>query len=118
MSERSTAQQIHEFLGIPTREGHKQAHGSKNASATKSGPGRYHDAGHEKSSPVKSKGASRGFALHTASGERKSRRELVKAHGRRQALKMLKFWRAESKAANDERTDARSSRHYEQPELV
>lgn len=45
------AQRLHELLGIATgsSEG-KRAHGKKNASATKSGSGRYHLAGHEKAS--------------------------------------------------------------------
>lgn len=111
----NAAQQIHHFLGVPVRADGKQAHGDKNASATKAGPGRYHSKGHSKDSPRKAKGAT-GFSLHKASPARKQRRDLVKAHGRRQALKAIKHWRAEYKAANDERTDARSTRHYESVE--
>ncbi len=39
---------------------------NRNPSATKSGPGRYHKSGHEKASPIKSKGAPRGFVLHSS----------------------------------------------------
>lgn len=86
--------------------------GNKNPSTTKSGPGRFHLAGHKKSSPIASKGAPLGFVLHT-NPAKKERRDLIAIHGRRQFLRMLKEHRAMHKAANDERTDARSSRHYE-----
>lgn len=86
---------------------------AKKPSATKRGPGRYHAHGHQKATPTPSKGASASFVLHAATDAKKERRALVKAHGRRGALKALKHWRREHKAANDERTDALSTRHYE-----
>lgn len=89
-------------------------HGNKNASATKRGPGRFHEQGHKKSSPVAQHGTPRGFVLHT-NPAKKDRRDLIAIHGRRQFLRMLKEDRAMRKAANDERTDALSTRHY--PEL-
>lgn len=66
----------------------------RNASATKRGPGRFHAAGHHKATPPKSKGAPHGFVLHTASEARKERRTQIKAFGRRQGLKAIKYWRS------------------------
>jgi hypothetical protein len=43
---------------------------------------------------------------------------LIAIHGRRKFLRMLKEHRAMSKAANDERTDANSTRHYESLEAA
>ena len=57
---------------------------SKRASATKAGPGRYHQPGHSKDTPIKSKGAPRGFVLHKASPERALRRQLIRLGGFRQ----------------------------------
>jgi hypothetical protein len=67
---------------------------NRNASATKRGPGRYHSVGARKNSPIKSKGAPRGFTLHKASEERKERRNMIKTYGRRQGLKAIKYWRS------------------------
>lgn len=39
------AQTIHQFLGVPIADGKKLAHGNENASATKSGPGRFRRGG-------------------------------------------------------------------------
>jgi hypothetical protein len=113
----NAAQQIHEYLGLPVSVGHKQAHGDKNASATKAGPGRYHEDGATRNSPGKSKGAPKGFVQHT-NPEKAQRRALIAIHGRRKFLQMLKEHRAMSKATNDERTDAASTRHYESIELA
>jgi hypothetical protein len=90
---------------------------SKRPSATKRGPGRYHARGATKDSPIKSKGAPRGFVQHT-NPEKAERRALIAIHGRRKFLRMLKEHRAMSKAANDERTNANSTRHYESLEAA
>lgn len=87
------AKKLLESIGLPVGETKKQAHGDKNASATKSGPGRYHKVGHEKDRPASSKGAPAGFALHQATPARKQRRELLKTFGRRQVLRALKTQR-------------------------
>jgi poly(3-hydroxybutyrate) depolymerase len=96
MNELNTAQQIHQLLGVAISDGPKQAHGSKNASATKSGPGRHHKAEHAKASPHKNKGASREFVLHTASAEKRDRKLLIALHGRRQWLRMSKTLRRDA----------------------
>lgn len=72
---------------------------SKRPSATKSGSGRYHSNGHQKSSLISPAGAPREFVLHQASPAKTHRRELISAHGRRQAIKALKYWRAEDREA-------------------
>lgn len=59
-------------------------------SSTKSGPGRVHVSGHKKASPIKRRGAGTGFVQHTASAEKAARRALVKAKGRRGAIKAAK----------------------------
>ena len=63
---------------------------SKRPSATKSGPGRYHSAGATKASPIKSKGAPRGFVLHAASEAKRDRRAIVRAVGVRQHKKDIR----------------------------
>ena len=93
------AQQIHQLLGIGMFDGVKLAHGNKNASTTKSGPGRYHKAAHSKDSPHQSKGAPSGFVLHTASPEKQSRRRLVAFVGIRQHKKDCRVNRAADRAA-------------------
>jgi hypothetical protein len=65
---------------------------SKRASATKSGPGRYHSAGCQKASPVKSAGAPRGFVLHT-NAEKRNRRDRIKALG---GIRQFKRWEREA----------------------
>lgn len=54
---------------------------SKRASATKSGPGRYHRQGEPKASPIKAKGAPRGFVLHQASQAKRNRKALIAMAG-------------------------------------
>jgi hypothetical protein len=66
----------------PTRAAKYGTH-AKNASATKAGPGRFHQSGHEKASPVPDKGAPRGLVIHHASAEKKARRAAIKAYGPR-----------------------------------
>ena len=70
---------------------------AKQPSTTKSGPGRFHKAGHQKATPIKSHGATAGFVIHAASPAKRERRALVKALGRRQALKQIKAERAAMK---------------------
>jgi hypothetical protein len=89
----TAARNLLESIGAPFESVAKQAHGNENPSATKRGPGRYHSAGHSKATPTKSKGAPRGFVLHTASPAKQQRRADVKAHGRRQANRMLRAMR-------------------------
>ena len=62
--------------------------GNKNPSTTKSGPGRFHQAGHKKASPIKSKGAPRGFVLHT-NPEKRNRRDRIQALG---GIRQFKKW--------------------------
>jgi hypothetical protein len=51
------AQQLHQALGIAQGDSApKTAHGNKNASATKRGPGRHHAAGHQKNSAPMGRG--------------------------------------------------------------
>lgn len=45
MAKLNAAQQIHQFLGVAVNTDVKQAHGSREASATKRGAGRYHAGG-------------------------------------------------------------------------
>jgi hypothetical protein len=62
---------------------------NKTFSATKSGPGRVYLRGHKKASPVKAKGAGKGFVQHT--NERANARRSVKAGiGARQYRKQRK----------------------------
>lgn len=96
---------------------------SKRPSATKSGPGRYHSDGMKKARPIPQHGASSDFELHKASAEKKQRRDLVKVHGRRQAIKALKYWRIDAKLsqriANDEAAAASAwAAHDEQMEAA
>ena len=70
---------------------------AKQPSTTKSGPGRFHKSGHQKATPIKQHGAPAGFAVHAASPAKRERRALVKANGRRQALRQIKHDRAEMK---------------------
>jgi len=63
-------------------------------SSTKSGPGRVHVSGHTKASPIKKRGAGAGFVQHSASADKLARRALVKAKGRRQAIRAIKAARA------------------------
>jgi hypothetical protein len=111
MTKANTAQQILSALGIPVGGTQKQAHGNKNASATKAGPGRFHAEMKEARQP-KQRGADAEFVLHT-NAHKNERRAVIARYGRRQFLKLQKQFRAEHKAANDERTDAASTRHYE-----
>lgn len=94
------------------------SHGNKNASATKSGPGRFHKQGHQKAGPIKHEGAPSTFTLHKASAAKKERRALVAAHGRRQALKAIKYWRSEDRLAKkieaDESAAADIARGYDE----
>jgi len=57
-----------------------------NPSTTKRGPGRFHKDGHKKNSPVASKGAPRGFVVHT-NPEKNTRRMDKKIFGARQLRK-------------------------------
>jgi hypothetical protein len=66
----------------------KLAHGNKNASSTKSGAGRYHASGHERSSPPLARGRVRG------DGRTRAYRALMKAW----AQKRIPKW----KGARDE----------------
>ena len=77
---------------------------AKRASATKTGPGRYHQAGHKKATPKPSKGAPAYFEVHKASASKRLRRIGIKAAGRRQFLKHMKLARAE--AALSQRAEA------------
>lgn len=61
----------------------------RNPTATKSGPGRKHQQGAKRASPIKSKGAPFGFVQHT-NPERAKRRATIKLMGRRQAIKAAK----------------------------
>lgn len=61
----------------------------RNPQSTKAGPGRRHVSGHQKSSPVPSKGAPLGFVQHT-NAAKKNRRDSIAAIGRRQFLKLTK----------------------------
>jgi len=56
MEQMNAAQQILSKLGVPVGQGVKQAHGNENPSATKSGPGRFARAGHQKDSAPLSRG--------------------------------------------------------------
>lgn len=71
---------------------------NRQPSATKKGPGRYHKAaGHRKATPPRRDGVPIGsvFMEHSASNAKTSRRELVRAIGRRQAIKQVKAARRE-----------------------
>jgi hypothetical protein len=70
----------------PTRAAMNGTH-ARNASATKAGPGRFHQQGHEKASPIKPKGAPVGMVLHHASPEKRARRAAIKAFGSVRAFK-------------------------------
>lgn len=71
----------------------------KNASSTKRGPGRKHVSGHQKASPIKSRGAPIGFFKHFADTEKQARRNTMRAvGGRRQFLKKSKAVNREDKA--------------------
>jgi hypothetical protein len=61
----------------------------RNPSATKAGPGRRHKQGHQKASPIKSRGAPVGFVQHTNKPKNTRRAEFARM-GRRQALKFKK----------------------------
>lgn len=61
----------------------------RNASATKSGPGRFHKAEHSKATPSKPPTAGRGFVLHTASIGKKNRKERIKSLG---GIRQFKKW--------------------------
>ncbi len=93
----NAAQQLQAAIGVAVNDAPKQAHGNKNPSATKAGPGRYYDQTHTKDSPRKPR-AGFGFVLRQATPAKKERRHLVKTYGRRQTLKLIKSWRAEQKA--------------------
>ncbi len=69
---------------------------SENASpsTTKCGPGRFHKAGHKKNSPIASKGAPRGFVVHT-NPEKNARRRDKKIFGARQLRKQDALFRQE-----------------------
>ena len=41
----NAAQRLYESIGVPTQAEAKQAHGDRNAKASKAGPGRYHSGG-------------------------------------------------------------------------
>jgi hypothetical protein len=78
----------------------RKGNDNRNASTTKAGPGRFHVSGHQRTDARKLASPHTGligassFVLHTASPAKKERRALVKAHGRRQALKFIKHARA------------------------
>lgn len=70
----------------------------KNHTSTKRGPGRKHVDGHQKASPIKSRGAPLGFVKHFASMEKQERRNTMRAvGGRRQFLKKSKAVSREDK---------------------
>jgi hypothetical protein len=73
---------------------------SKRASATKSGPGRYHSDDHSKATPIPPRGSAR-MVLHKASQTKRDRRALVKQFGRRQVIKLEKLFRADERGAAD-----------------
>jgi hypothetical protein len=63
---------------------------NRNPSTTKRGPGRRHKQGATKDTPIKSKGAPRGFVLHTNAAKRQ-RRDDIKARGGIRAYKRMLY---------------------------
>lgn len=71
---------------------------AREPSATKRGPGRYHQQGHEKASPVKKRGTPWGFVQHTDEANN-ARRKRKAAMGARQVRIAEKAARRAAKAA-------------------
>jgi len=76
----------------------KKLNSNKNPSATKSGPGRYHENGLKKAKIPESKGEWTG--IYQASAAKRERRTSVKAIGRRQTIKAIKLGRMLAKEAS------------------
>lgn len=76
---------------------------NKNPSATKRGPGRYHEQGHKKASPVRRPSAPIGSGpqfLGQATNEQRQQRNAAKAAiGARQLRKQLKAMRRNARGA-------------------
>jgi hypothetical protein len=65
---------------------------NKNPSATKRGPGRFHESGHKKATPPKQRSAGLWLGLHT-NPEKNARRELKRSLGARKVRVMTKLAR-------------------------
>ena len=73
------AHQILQALGVPVGGGQSGTHGNRNPSATKAGPGRYHEQRYSKSSPSrKPAGAPRGHWVST-NPKRNTQRKALQA---------------------------------------
>ena len=68
--------------------------GNKQPTSTKRGPGRFHQPGHKKASPVKTKGTPRGFVQHTNPKRHQRRALFIKTHGVRQWKRLQRGSRA------------------------
>ncbi len=70
---------------------HRNGNTNRAPSATKAGPGRYHQHGHTTKKPRTTAGAGPYFVLHAASNDKRNRRATIKAVGGIRQFKRMQY---------------------------